>query len=54
MMTFITSTLKQNKMKNIFLIPKDKPSSLIIQNVNRLIIGVLDYYIIENMPMNDL
>ena len=48
MMTFITSTLKQNKMKNIFLIPTDKPSRLIIQNGNRLIIGVLDYSIIEN------
>jgi hypothetical protein len=35
-------------MKNIHVLPTDKPSRLIIQNSNRLILGVLDYAIIEN------
>jgi hypothetical protein len=35
-------------MKNLHLLPTDKPSRLIIQNSNRLILGVLDYAIIEN------
>ena len=35
-------------MKNIHVLPTNKPSRLIIQNGNRLILGVLDYSIIEN------
>jgi len=35
-------------MKNIHLLPTEKPSRLIIQNGNKLILGVLDYSIIEN------
>jgi hypothetical protein len=35
-------------MKNIHILPTDKPSRLIIQNGNKLILGVLDYSIIEN------
>jgi hypothetical protein len=35
-------------MRNLFLLPTEKPSRLIIQNGNRLILGVLDYAIIEN------
>jgi hypothetical protein len=42
------NSLKRNKMKNIHVLPTDKPSRLIIQNSNRLILGVLDYAIIEN------
>jgi hypothetical protein len=35
-------------MKNIHVLPTEKPSRLIIQNGNKLILGVLDYSIIEN------
>ena len=35
-------------MKNLHLLPTEKPSRLIIQNGNRLILGILDYSIIEN------
>ena len=35
-------------MKNIYVIPTDKPSRLIIQNGNKLILGNEEYSIIEN------
>jgi hypothetical protein len=35
-------------MKNLYLIPTEKPSRLIIQNGNKLVLGNEDYSIIEN------
>jgi hypothetical protein len=35
-------------MKNIYVLPTDKPSRLIIQNSNKLILGQEEYSVIEN------